>query len=120
MFNGVELDPVTAEPWPYSHYEGPPTGDDVNWDWNLEASMMQISLDCKNAHVQPTGKYHHHGVPTLYLESLINDEESMVYLGYADDGFSIYYQNGYSIPNDTLSVLIDLESSYRLKTGYSS
>ena len=117
MINGVELDPVAAEPWPHSHNEGPPTGDDVNWDWNLEASMVQIGLDCNNAHVQPTGKYHHHGVPTLYLESLINDEESMIHLGYAADGFPIYYKNGYSIPNDTLSALIDLESSFRLKTG---
>lgn len=120
MFNGIELDPVAAEPWPHCNQggpPGPPTGDDVNWDWNLEASMVQIGLDCNNAHVQPTGKYHYHGVPTLYLESLTNSAESMIHLGYAADGFPIYYQNAYSIPEDTSSSLIDLVSSYRLKTG---
>ena len=120
MFNGIELDPVAAEPWPHDNQgepPGPPTGDNINWEWNLEASMVQIGLDCNNAHVQPTGKYHYHGVPTLYLENLAYNQNSMVHLGYAADGFPIYLQSGYSIANDTLSELIDLQSSYRMKTG---
>ena len=68
MFNGIELDPVAAEPWPHSGGVPPPLN--ANWDWNLEASMVQIGLDCNDAHVQPTGKYHYHGVPTLYIEYL--------------------------------------------------
>ena len=79
--------------------------------------MVQIGLDCNNAHVQPTGKYHYHGIPKLYLESLTTNQISMLHLGYAADGFPIYYQNAYSIPNDTLSPLIELQSSYRMKTG---
>ena len=54
---------------------------------------------------------------TLYLESLTNNSEDMIHLGYAADGFPIYFQNGYSVADDTLSSLIDLVSSYRLKTG---
>ena len=117
LFNGIELDPVAAEPWPHQGGPGPPQGGNVNWDWNLEASMVQIGLDCNNAHVQPTGKYHYHGVPTLYLESLKHDSESMLHLGYAADGFPIYYKYGYSTPDDPQSELIELEPSYRLKSG---
>ena len=115
MFNGIELDPVAAEPWPHSG--GIPPLADSNWDWNLEASMVQIGLDCNNAHVQPTGKYHYHGVPVLYMQSLAINQSSMLHLGYAADGFPIYYQNAYSIPTDILSPLIDLQPSYRMKTG---
>jgi hypothetical protein len=79
--------------------------------------MVQIGLDCNNAHVQPTGKYHYHGMPALYLESLATYQSRMLHLGYAADGFPIYYQNAYSISIDTLSPLIDLQSSYRMKTG---
>ena len=115
LFNGIELDPVAAEPWPHSG--NIPPSPDSNWYWNLEASMVQIGLDCNNAHVQPTGKYHYHGVPTLYLESLITNQLSMLHLGYAADGFPIYNQKAYSVPTDTLSPLIVLQSSYRIKTG---
>ena len=118
FLNGVELDPVAAEPWP--HPQGPPPWPDVNvnWDWNLEASMVQIGLDCNSSHVQPTGKYHYHGVPTLYLQSLLQPIDlAMDLLGYAADGFPIYSGYGPSNPTELHTELIELKSSYRLKSG---
>ena len=104
FFNGVELDPEAAEPWP--HPQGPPPWENVNWDWNLNASMAGFAkvgdsgfgLDCNNAHVQgcfghaecgpddPGGMYHYHGLPTGLISKL---NDSLV--GYAGDGFEIHY-----------------------------
>jgi len=66
LFNGVELDPVAAEPFPHEGTMSP----NVNWEWNLEALNVNLGVDCNNAHVQPTGKYHYHGSPTLYIQNL--------------------------------------------------
>ena len=113
MFNGVEVDPVAAEPWPHTK----PVTSSHNWDWNLEASMVDIGLDCNNAHVQPTGKYHYHGTPGLYLASLSNNSTDMLHIGYAADGFPIYYMYGYTNANDSNSELMTLSPSYQLKSG---
>ena len=96
LLNGVEVDPVAAEPWPHEGIDS----EDVNWEWNLEASMVDIGLDCNTAHVQPTGKYHYHGVPKLYLESITSNSNEMLHVGWAADGYPIYYANGYSNAND--------------------
>ena len=102
LLNGVELDPVAAEPWPHSSlgFNDP----NVNWEWNLEATMAGLGVDCNNAHVQPQGKYHYHGTPVAYLSSLNLSPNEISLIGYAADGYPIYYQP-------------DFDSSYRLKTG---
>ena len=102
LLNGVELDPVAAEPWPHS--ELGVNDPDVNWEWNLEATMAGLGVDCNNAHVQPQGKYHYHGIPVTYLNSLNSNSSEMSLIGYAADGFPIYYQPGFL-------------SNYELKTG---
>ena len=111
--NGVELDPVAAEPFPHNGTMDP----NVNWEWNLEALNVRIGLDCNNAHVQPSGKYHYHGSPTLYLQNLSVSTTRMTLIGYAADGFPIYYKYAYTNANDTNSTLIAMTSSYRLKSG---
>lgn len=113
MLNGVELDPVAAEPWPHRGIMDP----DVNWEWNLEASRVSIGLDCNNAHVQPSGKYHYHGDPTLYLDGLTIDPGTMTLVGYAADGYPVYYRYGYTDPDDDASGTKELLSSYRRRDG---
>lgn len=113
ILNGVHLDPVAAEPWPHTSLNDP----NVNWDWNLEATTNNLGLDVSNAHVQPSGKYHYHGVPTDYVENLNSTGNSMVLIGWAADGFPIYYKYGYSDANDPNSGVIELQPSYQLKTG---
>ena len=100
LLNGVEVDPVAAEPWPHEGLDS----QDVNWEWNLEASMAGLGIDCNRAHVQPFGAYHYHGTPSLYLENLDNNLSSKTLIGYAADGFPIYYD-----PTKT--------SSYQIKSG---
>ena len=48
-----------------------------------------IGLDHNHAHVQPTGEYHYHGVPTEALADIEGDD--IIHVGYASDGFPIYY-----------------------------
>lgn len=113
LLNGIELDPIAAEPWPHNGIDDP----DVNWDWNLEALNVPIGLDCNYAHVQPTGKYHHHGAPTLNDLVLNADGSEMVQIGWAADGFPIYYKYAYTDATDTTSAVIAMTSSYEMKTG---
>lgn len=113
LLNGVELDPIAAEPFPH---EGAMSAN-VNWEWNLEALNVNLGVDCNNAHVQPTGKYHYHGSPTLFLESLNAPTNAMTLIGYAADGFPIYYKYAYSDATDNTSSVIEMSSSYQLKTG---
>jgi len=113
LLNGVELDPVAAEPFPH---EGAMSAN-VNWEWNLEALNALLGLDCNNAHVQPSGKYHYHGSPTLYLESQNIEANKMTLIGYAADGFPIYYKFAYSEANNASSSVIEMTSSYKLKEG---
>lgn len=113
MLNGIELDPIASEPFPHqgimSAY--------VNWEWNLEATNVQIGLDCNNAHVQPQGKYHYHGSPTLYLQNVNITTSRMTIMGYAADGFPIYYKYAYESANDNTSNIIEMTSSNKLRSG---
>ena len=108
--NGVEMDPVAAEPW------GKNTSNE-NYDWNLEATANSLGLDCSNAHVQPNGAYHYHGTPVKYIEKLNPPANEMVLMGWAADGFPVYYSYGYSSANDNTSEVKSLKSSYTLKSG---
>jgi len=113
LLNGVELDPVAAEPFPHQGIMNP----NVNWEWNLEALNVNLGLDCNNAHVQPTGKYHYHGSPILFLQNLNLPNNQMTLIGYAADGFPIYYKYAYSIATDSSSPVVEMSSSYQLKSG---
>lgn len=109
--NGIPFDPGTAEAW----------NNDRNSGWNIEALTGKTNFgeDRNNAHVQPTGAYHYHGIPTGLVEILAgkNFGEKMILVGYAADGFPIYSQYGYAKANDTKSGIKKLTSSYRLKKG---
>ena len=113
LLNGVELDPIAAEPWPHQGLMAA----NVNWEWNLEPTNVKIGLDCNNAHVQPTGKYHYHGSPTLYLQNANIPTNKMTLVGYAADGFPVYYKYAYTNTTDANSVVVAMTSSYRLKSG---
>ncbi|MCV0427084.1 MAG: YHYH protein [Roseibium sp.] len=105
--NGVVMDPGTAEYWQNNRRSG----------WNYEAlgGACKLGLDKYNAHVQPDGTYHYHGIPTGVLAaSGGNSVPAMI--GYAADGFPVYGQYGYSDPGKK-SGMKKLQSSYRIKNG---
>jgi len=107
--NGVLFDPGTAE-----YYRN-----DRSSEWNYEAlsGEVNLGLDDHHAHVQPTGAYHYHGLPTGLFEELSGGEKKMTQIGWAADGFPIYGLYGHEDPNDSSSAVIELRSSYQLKEG---
>ena len=105
--NGVVMDPGTAEYWQNDRRSG----------WNYEAlgGACKLGLDKYNAHVQPDGTYHYHGIPTGVVNA--NGGRSVpALIGYAADGFPIYGPYGYSDPARASSMK-KLKSSYRVKSG---
>jgi hypothetical protein len=123
---GILFDPMTAEVY----------NNDRNSGWNYEAltigSSSNTSLagaigylgsDCNNAHVQPNGKYHYHGMPEELVSNLLQaagnslDDPDMVMVGYAADGFPIYARYGYVDAMNPTSGVVSLEGSYELKSG---
>jgi hypothetical protein len=108
--NGVKLEPTAAE-----FFGG--RGANMNANWTLEALSTNVNLgdDCNNAHVQPTGEYHYHGTPWEYIKSV--DGKQMKQVGWAADGFPIYYKYGYVDANDATSEVKELISSYQLRKG---
>jgi len=107
--NGIPFDPGAAEYW---HR-------DRNSGWQYEAMVLgpKLGLDQNNAHVQPNGAYHYHGIPTALLERL-RQANKPVLIGYAADGFPIYGPYGYKNADDTKSGLTKLKASYRIKKGH--
>ncbi|MEM9361745.1 MAG: YHYH protein [Bacteroidota bacterium] len=107
-FSGVVGEPYTAE-----YFIG--SDGTVNRDWNMTTlqSERNLGLDCNNAHVQPTGRYHYHGTPSNYISLEGIDGTEMVKVGYAADGFPIYYKYAYA---DDGATLVELSSGYQLRT----
>ena len=107
--NGVVFDPATAE-----YYNN-----DRGSGWNYEAlgGARDLGLDDNHAHVQPTGAYHYHGLPTALFEKLSGGRKQMTLIGWAADGYPIYGLYGYKDANNPNSEVVMVKSSYRLKEG---
>ncbi|MCC9606486.1 YHYH protein [Blastopirellula sp. JC732] len=108
--NGVPFDPGAAE-W----YQGNPNG---GWQYEALSGAVPLGIDANHAHVQPTGAYHYHGLPSGFLKDLnVNRSSHSPIIGWAADGFPIYALYGYKDPKDASSEIVELDSSYQLKTG---
>lgn len=107
--NGVLFDPGTAEYWHNDRESG--------WHYEAKGDAFSLGLDANNAHVQPNGAYHYHGIPTALLSRLSGGRPAMTLLGWAADGFPIYGPWGHEVAADPASRLRPLKSSFRLKQG---
>jgi YHYH protein len=112
--NGVPLDPAG------SFFNGDPRS---GWQFDPlhPAVGAHLGVDQNNAHTQPGGAYHYHGLPQgLYarLQRAHGGETSrMILVGWAADGFPIYGPYGHADATSAASALRPMESSYRLKPG---
>lgn len=74
----------------------PGTGESVTCDsgenYRIEAlqDIYDLGLDFNNAHVQPTGEYHYHGISALLVAASETDDD-LVHIGFAADGYLMYY-----------------------------
>jgi hypothetical protein len=106
--NGVPFDPGAAEV-----YDGEP-----GWQYEPLSGAIALGIDVSHAHVQPTGKYHYHGLPTGLIDSVnVEAGKHSPLIGWAADGFPIYAVYGYSDPKNASSTVQKLSSSYQLKKG---
>ncbi|MEZ4576226.1 MAG: YHYH protein [Vampirovibrionales bacterium] len=108
--NGVIFDPGAAE-----FYKGDPT---LGWQYEALSGALPLGFDESHAHVQPTGKYHYHGLPTLLMANLkVQADHHSPQVGWAADGFPIYALYGFSDPNNPKSEVVEMTASYQLKPG---
>jgi hypothetical protein len=116
--NGVKFDPNTAG-----------TCDDTGTSctligntgsWSIEAlgqSQFDFGVDSSNAHVQPTGEYHYHGMPEGELTARSGGVTTRpVLVGFAADGFPVYARYGYVAATDASSTVRAMTGSYRTRT----
>ncbi len=80
--NGVKFEPGTAEV-AYC---------DNGVQYRIEAlqDVTDLGLDFNNAHVQPSGAYHYHGVSEM-LVSAFDSNDDIVHVGFASDGHLMVY-----------------------------
>ena len=84
--NGVKFEPGTAEFYQSDRSSG--------WNYEgIQAGVKKLGLDQSNAHVQPTGAYHYHSVPTELIETLTKESNGLYLVGYAADGHKMYYSD---------------------------
>gem|GEM_PF-313467 len=95
--NGVKFEPGTGESVTCESGE----------THRIEAiqDTTSLGLDFNNAHVQPTGEYHYHGISAMLVD-IFNTGQDLVHVGFANDGHLIYYSKSGAYG-----------SSYRLGTG---
>lgn len=105
--NGVPFEPGTAEFW-----NGQP-----QWVMEAKSGFIDLGLDMNNAHVQPTGAYHYHGLPTGLMQKLGGDGRKMLLVGWAADGFPVYTSYAHSVATNATSPLKQMRSSWQLKKG---
>lgn len=106
--NGVPFDPGAGE-----FFAGEP-----GWQYEPLSGAIDLGIDVSHAHVQPTGKYHYHGLPTGLIDSVeVKEGMHSPMIGWAADGFPMYAVYGFSNPEDAKSQVQKLTSSYQLKKG---
>jgi hypothetical protein len=91
--------------------------------WSIEAlgqSSFDFGTDSNNAHVQPGGAYHYHGMPEGFMALRGASSAQMTLIGWAADGFPIYARYGHSTATSASSALKAMSGSYRLKSTVSA
>lgn len=121
VLNGVKIDASTAGTCNDTGANCSLAGNVGNW--NIEAlgqTSFNFGTDENNAHVQPSGAYHYHGMPEGFIEKRGGNSSTMTIIGWAADGFPIYARYGYSDADDAGSDLKMITGSYQLVSSVSN
>lgn len=120
--NGVKFDPGTGGTCPNTATKSSDCAAIGTDPWKLEAlgvakSFFNFGTDSNNAHVQPTGMYHYHGMPEGILTKMgiTSANPAMALIGWAPDGYPVYARYGHTIPTDITSPLKTIQSSWRIQ-----
>ncbi|WP_435262720.1 YHYH protein [Tenacibaculum sp. nBUS_03] len=116
---GVSDQGINYSPFARLYWVNPNTQEE-NLEWHIEADFT-LSMDLNGGHVNNVSRYHYHNIPTDYFTNhlKIDGTKHSPIIGYAADGFPIYYKYLYqdtnaSGANPTVS---NFNSGYSLKTG---
>ncbi|OYU46047.1 MAG: hypothetical protein CFE44_04250 [Burkholderiales bacterium PBB4] len=124
VLNGVKIDAGTAGTCPANATSTSSCSLIGNTGtWSIEAltqNVFKFGADANNAHVQPGGQYHYHGMPEGFVTLRGGGPGKMTLIGWAADGFPIYARYGYSVAANANSGLKIITASYRLKTTISA
>ena len=114
---GVSEQGVNYSPFARLYWVNPTTQEE-NLDWHIEADFT-LNMDLNGGHVNNVSRYHYHNIPTDYFNNDLNIDGTThsPLLGYAADGFPIYYKYLYSDPNDANSSVSNFDSGFQLKAG---
>jgi len=117
ILNGVKMDPNTAGSCDNSGTSCSLIGNSGNWSIEaLGQSSFNFGVDANNAHVQPGGTYHYHGMPEGFVAKL-GKGQAMTLVGWAPDGFPVYARYGHAVAGDAGSAIKVMVSSCRLKSA---
>ena len=118
--NGVKFDPGTGGSCPATAIKASDCTALGQGAYSLEAlqTFFDFGVDSNNAHVQPGGVYHYHGMPEgiLTAAGVTSSSPKMVLIGWAPDGFPIYARYGHTVATDASSPLKVIKGSYVVDT----
>jgi len=121
VLNGVKIDASTAGSCDDSGTECSLIGNTGNWSIEaLGQSHFDFGTDDNNAHVQPDGAYHYHGMPEGFVVKSGGGSGTVTLIGWAADGFPIYARYGYSVADDANSAIRAMTGSYQLVSNVSA
>lgn len=115
--NGVKFDPGTAGTCDNSGSSCSLVGG--SGAWKIEAlgqSSFDFGVDSNNAHVQPGGAYHYHGMPETWLAQM-GGGTTITLVGWSVDGFPIYARYGYTDALDNSSSIKAVTGSWQLQAS---
>jgi YHYH protein len=124
--NSVKFDPDTAGTCMGSATSPSPNGGCVmamgRDPWLIEAigGPFRFGTDESNAHTQPNGQYHYHGMPEAMIQAILRNSEAktrVTLVGFAVDGFPIYARYGYTVAGDPTSPVKVMKGSWQLKAN---
>lgn len=122
-WNGVKFDPGTAGTCAVSNSVATCSLIGNVGSWHIEAlgqSSFNFGVDSNNAHVQPTGAYHYHGMPEAVVAMWGDGTARLTLVGYALDGFPVYARYGHAVASDITSAAVVMHGSYQLKASPSA
>lgn len=113
---GISMQGVNYSPYARLYWTNP-SGQE-NTDFHIEADFA-LMMDLNGGHVNAVSRYHYHNIPQDYFDNDLNidgNSHSPI-LGYAADGFPIYYKYLYTDSLDANGGISAFSSSHSLKMG---
>lgn len=114
---GVSAQGINFSPFARIYFVNPNTQEE-NLNWHVEAEDL-LNMDINGGHVNNLSRYHYHNIPSDFYTNDLNIDGSShsPIVGYAADGFPIYYKYLYNDAEDSESGIAAFESGYALKSG---